>query len=297
MAQRPTLAFFARQPPEPTKGKWWAFKRANPLLGRRWVVEVGNWKQALFMKGKANFDVYLAGEKKQEFTGSKTTVSHRLARTQLESRWLETKGDKHMRDIGLYVCTSIRGPNTCMRKDKYWEEVLWMFLWDFFFTPDQEAITRQSVCTCSCVSASGQDIQTITSTPRAKPWFHHENHSNQLQMPHHPTRLNLSEHFPIKEIPSLGSFLFFNSLLYNSSVSKTVQLRYEAADTQTLSNKKRGGGMSKTTDGTSLKKEKKSLNTQQVLGNIERRKEQKRVKPKTKKLKAKIITLLFMLPY
>lgn len=44
------------------------------------------------MKGKANFDVYLAEKKKQEFMCSETTVSHRPARAQLESRWLETKG-------------------------------------------------------------------------------------------------------------------------------------------------------------------------------------------------------------
>lgn len=33
--------------------------------------------QALFMKGKANFDVYLAEKKKQEFMGSKTTAWQR----------------------------------------------------------------------------------------------------------------------------------------------------------------------------------------------------------------------------
>lgn len=77
--------------------------------------------------------------------------------------------------------------------------------------------------------------------------------------------------FLLKKFPHWKLFslsLFFNNLLYNSAVSKTVQLRYKA-DTQKPSNKKRGGGKSKTTGGTSLKKEEKILNTKQAPVNVE----------------------------
>lgn len=176
------------------------------------------------MKGKANFDVYLAKKKKQEFMGSKTTVSHRLARSLVLSWSPDGWKQKRKTRAGYrYVCVHLHTEQmpTCAQTNAE--------------TKDFER--RHNTAECAHVCVSGQDIQTITSTPRAKPWFHHENHSNQLQMPHQPTRLNLSERFPIKEIPSLET-LFFNNLLYNSSVSKTVRLRYEA-DTQKPSNKKR----------------------------------------------------------
>lgn len=59
------------------------------------------------MKGKANFDVYLAEKKKQEFMGSKTTVSHRLAHSHSAGvQMAGNKGEKHVCYIGLCVCTS-----------------------------------------------------------------------------------------------------------------------------------------------------------------------------------------------
>lgn len=92
------------------------------------------------MKGKANFDVYLAEKKKQEFMGSKTTVSHRLARSHSAGvQMAGNKREKHVWDIGSRVCTSIRSIYLHAHRQIQRRRILYA------------AITLRSVCTCLCV--------------------------------------------------------------------------------------------------------------------------------------------------
>lgn len=148
------------------EGSGW-LTRLNLDLGEynweRWEIEsrLCLWKERLILTCS-----WL--REKQEFMGSRTTVSHGLIPSWNPDGWNQIH--KHTQHIVVYMHTLMRYPyvhvythtHTNADNSKHVFFSVWV------------ALTLQNAGMCSCVTVSGQDIQTITSTPRAKPWLHHE---------------------------------------------------------------------------------------------------------------------------